>query len=415
MLVVAGGVLLAPSSTGRAVGASRWRRPRRAHRRGGRGVLAREAGPEGGTLWDLALDPRCRAGASHSAWSPWPPWGCAVETVLTSAVRAERQRTPWSTALRDEFGEVAPLTYAVVGSGPLVALMAPVVRAGVAAGRAVPPGHHLRRGGAVRAQPDDLPADDRHALAAHRGRWLHPAAHAERVADLSVRIGRVLGMPDGSLREVEYAALLHDLGQISLSEPIPGGATVLAAPHDQAEIALEGRGSSAGPRAWTRWPTTSRPRRRPTGRSSSSARPCRSRAGSSRSPTPSTTSPAGAATRGGRGRHGAHPPRARLRVRPRVVEALAVATADATVGRVASGSPSRASIGCPAPALSPRRGPVDRLTPVVFTDAWGSTSPSPASRAATSRARSPSPSCGWERTRRVRRAPTARGGPTSRR
>ncbi len=52
--------------------------------------------------------------------------GLVVEIVLSSAVRAERQRTPWSAALRDETGEVAPLTFAVLTSGPLVALMAPV-------------------------------------------------------------------------------------------------------------------------------------------------------------------------------------------------------------------------------------------------------------------------------------------------
>jgi hypothetical protein len=67
-----------------------------------------------------------------------------------------------------------------------------------------------------------------------------PAGHAERVADLSVRTGRVLGMSDRDLRDLEYAALLHDLGQISLIEPIPGGATMLAAPSDQRDIADEG-------------------------------------------------------------------------------------------------------------------------------------------------------------------------------
>ena len=67
-----------------------------------------------------------------------------------------------------------------------------------------------------------------------------PTGHAERVADLSLRIGRVLGIADRDLRDVEYAALLHDLGQISLIEPIPDGATVLAAPSDQRDIADEG-------------------------------------------------------------------------------------------------------------------------------------------------------------------------------
>jgi len=39
---------------------------------------------------------------------------------------------------------------------------------------------------------------------------------------------------------LEYAALLHDIGQVSLTEPIPGGATVLAAPADQRRIAHDG-------------------------------------------------------------------------------------------------------------------------------------------------------------------------------
>ena len=47
--------------------------------------------------------------------------------------------------------------------------MAPVVRARLAARGAVPARHHLRRRGALRPQPDDLPPDDRHAVAAHRG------------------------------------------------------------------------------------------------------------------------------------------------------------------------------------------------------------------------------------------------------
>jgi response regulator RpfG family c-di-GMP phosphodiesterase len=40
--------------------------------------------------------------------------------------------------------------------------------------------------------------------------------------------------------DLEYAALLHDIGQVSLTEPIPGGATVLAAPADQRRIAHDG-------------------------------------------------------------------------------------------------------------------------------------------------------------------------------
>ncbi|HET7398336.1 MAG TPA: HD domain-containing phosphohydrolase, partial [Intrasporangium sp.] len=63
-----------------------------------------------------------------------------------------------------------------------------------------------------------------------------PRGHSERVAELSVAVGRQLGLPGRELVDLEYAALLHDIGQVALVEPIPGGATVLAAPADQRRI-----------------------------------------------------------------------------------------------------------------------------------------------------------------------------------
>jgi hypothetical protein len=67
-----------------------------------------------------------------------------------------------------------------------------------------------------------------------------PAHHARRVAELSVALARLRGFSQREIDTVEYAALLHDLGQVALSDPIPGGATVLAAPRDQERIATDG-------------------------------------------------------------------------------------------------------------------------------------------------------------------------------
>jgi response regulator RpfG family c-di-GMP phosphodiesterase len=46
-------------------------------------------------------------------------------------------------------------------------------------------------------------------------------------------------MPEQDLLQVEYAALMHDIGQLSLRDPIPGGAgaTVLVSEADQERIA----------------------------------------------------------------------------------------------------------------------------------------------------------------------------------
>ncbi|GAB3688688.1 HD-GYP domain-containing protein [Angustibacter aerolatus] len=61
--------------------------------------------------------------------------------------------------------------------------------------------------------------------------------HSRRVAELSLAVGRDLGLGERALQDLEYAALLHDIGQLSLAEPIPGGATVMAAPGEQRRIA----------------------------------------------------------------------------------------------------------------------------------------------------------------------------------
>jgi response regulator RpfG family c-di-GMP phosphodiesterase len=52
-----------------------------------------------------------------------------------------------------------------------------------------------------------------------------------------VAIGRELGIHEPQLLELEYAALMHDIGQLSLHDPIPGGATVLVSRQDQQRIA----------------------------------------------------------------------------------------------------------------------------------------------------------------------------------
>jgi response regulator RpfG family c-di-GMP phosphodiesterase len=64
--------------------------------------------------------------------------------------------------------------------------------------------------------------------------------HSRRVSVLAVAVGRELGMSEPDLLDLEYAALMHDIGQLSLRDPIPGGATVLVSRPDQQRIAMLG-------------------------------------------------------------------------------------------------------------------------------------------------------------------------------
>lgn len=60
------------------------------------------------------------------------------------------------------------------------------------------------------------------------------------MAALSRAVGRELGLSEPELTVLEYAALMHDIGQLSLVDPVPAGATASLAPDDQRRIALLG-------------------------------------------------------------------------------------------------------------------------------------------------------------------------------
>ena len=57
--------------------------------------------------------------------------------------------------------------------------------------------------------------------------------HSRRVSRLAVAVGREMGVPERDLTDLEYAALMHDIGQLSLPTPIPGGTTTILAAVDQ--------------------------------------------------------------------------------------------------------------------------------------------------------------------------------------
>ncbi|MEU5559972.1 metal-dependent phosphohydrolase [Streptomyces globisporus] len=75
--------------------------------------------------------------------------------------------------------------------------------------------------------------------------------HARRVAALATAVGRELGLTGPRLTVLEHAALMHDIGQLSLLDPVAGGATARLPAAEQRRIALLGgavvRRTGAGP------------------------------------------------------------------------------------------------------------------------------------------------------------------------
>ncbi|MEV7399043.1 HD domain-containing protein [Streptomyces sp. NPDC091267] len=67
-----------------------------------------------------------------------------------------------------------------------------------------------------------------------------PHGHARRVAALCTAVGREMGLSGPELTVLEYAALMHDIGQLSLVDPVPDGATATLPAAEQRRIALLG-------------------------------------------------------------------------------------------------------------------------------------------------------------------------------
>lgn len=67
-----------------------------------------------------------------------------------------------------------------------------------------------------------------------------PHGHARRVAVLCTAVGREMGLSGTELTVLEYAALMHDIGQLSLVDPVPDGATACLPAAEQRRIALLG-------------------------------------------------------------------------------------------------------------------------------------------------------------------------------
>jgi hypothetical protein len=160
-----------------------------------------------------------------------------LEAVLTALLRVDEQRARFRVALVDEMRVQLPLGAAVGASALLIAFAAEVMGLAALAVFTAPllvTQVAFRRYAGIRATY--LQTVRALAKVTEIGGYVEPG-HSERVSRLAVAVGRELGIHEPELLELEYAALMHDIGQLSLADPIPGGATVLASRQDQQRIA----------------------------------------------------------------------------------------------------------------------------------------------------------------------------------
>jgi hypothetical protein len=163
--------------------------------------------------------------------------GWLVDAVVGALIRADDVGAKFSVAILDEIRLQWPLGLAVGASVIITVFSAEQMGLGVLAVFAGPllvTQIAFRRYAGIRATY--LQTVRSLARVTEVAGYVE-AGHSRRVSRLAVAIGRGLGMPERDLLALEYAALMHDIGQLSLRDPIPGGATVLVSPADQDRIA----------------------------------------------------------------------------------------------------------------------------------------------------------------------------------
>ncbi|GAA3857595.1 metal-dependent phosphohydrolase [Streptomyces lacrimifluminis] len=162
------------------------------------------------------------------------------DAVLAAALAHARTGWPFGPLLRDELRAMLGIGTAVCATGVVMALAVAVVGLWALPVFSLPlllTQLAFRRYAAVRATYRQTIASLARAteIAGYT-----PAGHARRVAVLSRAVGRELGLSEAELTVLEYAALMHDIGQLSLVDPVPAGATAVLPVEEQRRIALLG-------------------------------------------------------------------------------------------------------------------------------------------------------------------------------
>jgi hypothetical protein len=161
-----------------------------------------------------------------------------VDALLAAAVRAGADGAPFSAVLRNEVRAQIGIGSAIGATGALIALAATIMNLWALPVFVVPlllTQFAFRRYAAIRQSTRQT---IRALSKVTELGGLTEAGHSDRVTELSLAVGKELGMSDAELLDLEYAAQMHDIGQLSLPEPILAGATVFAAPTEQRNIAM---------------------------------------------------------------------------------------------------------------------------------------------------------------------------------
>jgi hypothetical protein len=160
-----------------------------------------------------------------------------VEAVIGALIRADDLGAKFSVALGDEM-RVQLALGAAVGASAIITVFAAEVMGlaelAVFIGPLLVTQVAFRRYAGIRATY--LQTVRALARVTEVGGYVE-SGHSRRVSMLAVAVGRELGLSEPDLLHLEYAALMHDIGQLALPDPIPGGATVLVSPADQRRIA----------------------------------------------------------------------------------------------------------------------------------------------------------------------------------
>ncbi|MEU9129076.1 HD domain-containing phosphohydrolase [Kitasatospora sp. NPDC048540] len=162
------------------------------------------------------------------------------DAALAAVLQRSRTGVRFAAALEDELRSLAGIGSAIVATGMLLSLLAgevglwalPLFCSPLLLARAA-----FRRAAAVRTTTGQTIAAL--ARATEVAGYTTPG-HARRVADTACALGRELGLGTRDLALLEYAALMHDIGQLSLVEPVADGATALLPAEEQQRIARLG-------------------------------------------------------------------------------------------------------------------------------------------------------------------------------